>query len=515
MIMRRFFCFSIPLFLQDLQQVPGGGFFYRRRGARAQRRSLPLFAFFVAAALFCNGSAFAAEADDPAQFNKKIFEKLRNDLKANPIVAGKLSKSASVRNFLNSPAGAPDGAAHSRAQGTGTAVPKASASIAGAGAVQTGAVQTGAVATGAVATGSGGAATGFLPRSLPGGPAFSPSPDSRAPPSASGLPPPGTQAPLTQAPLTQDLPSLHNSLPAEGSPEASWPKIGPPQGAPPRGAPPDSENAGGAGVADASAAGAGSDFKRGPASVPLYNPQNPDSRLAGDASAVDASAADAGAADAGAAPGKETFDYNNEGALPFSQIPLPGSQEENSSADPAGSPGAARSSPFSPGRKLHPGRNKIPYKPATTVFYKKDCSMEGGACMKVPVLTNLKNVIFEYNQGRYAKQSIPKDDIEETTAEATESGLESGDSFERYAGGKGFSENESGETESSGLNPAQQGQAGRSLASAPGPQATPASASVSAATAPPPASASASAPSMTGKALIQKASSVVSSAVKK
>ena len=48
---------------------------------------------------------------------------------------------------------------------------------------------------------------------------------------------------------------------------------------------------------------------------------------------------------------------------------------------------------------------KVSYKHDTVVFYKKECHSEVG-CIKVPVLTNLKNVIFEYNQGRYSANSI-------------------------------------------------------------------------------------------------------------
>lgn len=48
---------------------------------------------------------------------------------------------------------------------------------------------------------------------------------------------------------------------------------------------------------------------------------------------------------------------------------------------------------------------KVSYKHDTVVFYKKECR-SGIGCIKVPVLTNLKNVIFEYNQGRYSANSI-------------------------------------------------------------------------------------------------------------
>ena len=119
--------------------------------------------------------------------------------------------------------------------------------------------------------------------------------------------------------------------------------------------------------------------------------------------------------------------------------------------------------------------------------------MEGGACMKVPVLTNLKNVIFEYNQGRYAGQSIPREDIEETAAAAAEKR-----NFEDRYADSSFPEDNSGDPESSGSRE-NQAQQGRSVASLPAPSSAGA----------------ASAPSMTGKTLIRKAASVVSSAVKK
>lgn len=48
---------------------------------------------------------------------------------------------------------------------------------------------------------------------------------------------------------------------------------------------------------------------------------------------------------------------------------------------------------------------KVSYKHDTVVFYKKECRSKIG-CITVPVLTNLKNVIFEYNQGRYSANSI-------------------------------------------------------------------------------------------------------------
>ena len=46
---------------------------------------------------------------------------------------------------------------------------------------------------------------------------------------------------------------------------------------------------------------------------------------------------------------------------------------------------------------------KLTYKRKTIVFYKKECA--GARCVRVPVLTNLKSVIYEHNQGRYSSSS--------------------------------------------------------------------------------------------------------------
>ena len=43
--------------------------------------------------------------------------------------------------------------------------------------------------------------------------------------------------------------------------------------------------------------------------------------------------------------------------------------------------------------------NKITYNRKTVIFYRKECQLN--RCVSVPVLTNLKSVIFNYNQGRY------------------------------------------------------------------------------------------------------------------
>lgn len=64
--------------------------------------------------------------------------------------------------------------------------------------------------------------------------------------------------------------------------------------------------------------------------------------------------------------------------------------------------------------------HKITYKKNAVVFYRKICS--GGAearspaekrgggkgCRKIPVLTNLKSVIYNYNQGRFPASAFAK-----------------------------------------------------------------------------------------------------------
>ena len=50
-------------------------------------------------------------------------------------------------------------------------------------------------------------------------------------------------------------------------------------------------------------------------------------------------------------------------------------------------------------------RPKIDYKHKTFIFYRKECELQKN-CIKVPVMTNLKSVIFEYNQGRYSAHSV-------------------------------------------------------------------------------------------------------------
>ena len=56
--------------------------------------------------------------------------------------------------------------------------------------------------------------------------------------------------------------------------------------------------------------------------------------------------------------------------------------------------------------KKAPERAKVSY---TTkkgiVFYRKECQLQSH-CIKIPVLTNLNSIIFEYNQGRYSAQSV-------------------------------------------------------------------------------------------------------------
>ena len=54
-------------------------------------------------------------------------------------------------------------------------------------------------------------------------------------------------------------------------------------------------------------------------------------------------------------------------------------------------------------KKKH-NKSQISYKKKTVVFYRKECQLEN-SCIKVPVITNLKSVIFEYNQGRYSAHS--------------------------------------------------------------------------------------------------------------
>ena len=49
--------------------------------------------------------------------------------------------------------------------------------------------------------------------------------------------------------------------------------------------------------------------------------------------------------------------------------------------------------------------HKVNYKKSALVFYRQKCSGAGG-CHKIPVLTNLKSIIFNYNQGRYPPSVI-------------------------------------------------------------------------------------------------------------
>ena len=453
----------------------------------------------AAPALFCNGGAFAMEADDPAQFNKRTLEKLKSDFRANPLIAGKISQSAAGRNFLNSPPAGKTGAAggpannpsavnspaekaptgvatpsfdpiggqagtgrnaeNSRAQGAGTFAPPPQS-----------------LSAGAAVAGAGGAGADF---------------SGAAGSSHSLSPPPGLISSSSAA--SAFLPPLPGSAAGGLSTDSS----------------------GGDGSAG-----------RGPASVPVYDPQNAGAASTGDpANALLQQTAGTGAdlSGTGVPVGVSGADHSDGagdggGGFPFSQIPLPGAADSSAAAgNPAGEAGR---SPFSRGFRP-PSRNKIPYK--ARVFYKKDCNAEGGACMKIPVLTNLKNVIYEYNKGRYAGQSIPRDnfDEEETASETTRT--EEGDySYADLSFSEDKPENSGARPEGSGENLMQQGRSSRSIASLPAPSSAaapapskPAPASVSAFAPPPTAPAATKAPSMTGKALIQKASSAVSSAVKK
>ena len=50
-------------------------------------------------------------------------------------------------------------------------------------------------------------------------------------------------------------------------------------------------------------------------------------------------------------------------------------------------------------------KSQISYTKKTVIFYRKECQLTH-SCIKVPVMTNLKSVIFEYNQGRYSVHSV-------------------------------------------------------------------------------------------------------------
>ena len=51
--------------------------------------------------------------------------------------------------------------------------------------------------------------------------------------------------------------------------------------------------------------------------------------------------------------------------------------------------------------------HKITYKKKAVVFYRRICP-SGAECHKVPVLTNLKSVIYNYNQGRFPNSAFSK-----------------------------------------------------------------------------------------------------------